>query len=178
MKLWTISGIPPVITAVSALASAEAAIGVVSGHSQNQPNLTASAHYNSLALDRQVEQQGYAFMKDIYQHNLDPIMSTWGSHQEDFEWLEKRIIYGLFLSDHRILSKVETELVVLSGMMCQGLRDPAHWHLRGLRRLGVSMEDAKSVVASIRAVAEWCGRGTQGWVQVEDVEAEVGSQEP
>ena len=36
-------------------------------------------------------------------------------------WLSTEITYGLYLSDHSILDAVDTELVVLGGIMMQNL---------------------------------------------------------
>lgn len=74
--------------------------------------------------------------------------------------------HGLFLSDHTVLSPVETELVNLSAIMCQGLRGPIIWHQRGLRRLGVSAEDVGGVQRVVESVAVWVGRDTKGWPTV------------
>jgi hypothetical protein len=60
-------------------------------------------------------------------------------------WLSIEITYGLYLSDHSILSGVETELVVLSGIMIQNLPRETGWHLRGTRRIGVSHEDVETI---------------------------------
>lgn len=124
-------------------------------------------------IDEATEQRGTAFLQQLYRQNLEPIFSTWGSHRADFEWLEKTVIYGLFLSDHTVLSPVETELVVLSAIMCQGLRGPTVWHLRGLRRLGVSAKDVEGVQRVVELTAVWAGRDTKGWPTVKDVEADV-----
>lgn len=59
------------------------------------------------------------------------------------DWLSFEITYGLYLSDHTIINDVETETVVLSGIMIQNLRSETHWHLRGIRRVGVSQEDVE-----------------------------------
>lgn len=61
------------------------------------------------------------------------------------DWLSKNITYGLYLSDHSILNDVETELVVLSGIMIQNLPRETGWHLRGTRRIGVSKEDVETI---------------------------------
>lgn len=118
--------------------------------------------------------RGTCFIQTLYAHNLAPIFSTWGSHRPDFEYLEKDIIYGLFLSDHSILSAIEAELVILTAIMCQGLRAPTIWHLRGLRRLGVSAADVESVERSIEHIAKWAGRETEGWPRVDDVVLDAG----
>ncbi|KAF2401605.1 hypothetical protein EJ06DRAFT_352207 [Trichodelitschia bisporula] len=123
MKLWTIIGIPPVISAVPHLARVSPS-----------PSETAESMYTPLTLDA-VESRGRGFMQTLYQHNLAQSTGTWGVHEPDFLWLEERVIYGLFLADHSLLGQVETSVVVLAAMMCSGLLAPAEWHVRGMRRL-------------------------------------------
>jgi hypothetical protein len=60
-------------------------------------------------------------------------------------WLSIEITYGLYLSDHSILDEVDTELVVLSGIMIQNLKRETGWHLRGTRRIGVGYEDVETI---------------------------------
>ena len=140
---------------------------------------------NHLQLDADLSRRGEAFMLSIYRHNLDPILSRFGSHRPAFEWLQKSIIYGLFLSDHTelsdsaVLNAIETELITLSAIMCRQSegegsgRSPAMWHMRGSRRIGVGKSDLTRVVECVELVAEWAEKNTSGWVQVEDVESEV-----
>lgn len=64
---------------------------------------------------------------------------------KDFLWLSEEITYGLYLSDHSILGPVETEIVVLSGIMMQNLPRETGWHLRGTRRIGVRFEDVEKL---------------------------------
>ena len=170
MKSWILVGILPVLSAISVLASAEEALNIP------KPDMGAqgsASHYAQLDLSQDIEERGYGYMKVLYRHNLDPIMSTWGLHQYDFEWLEKRVIYGLFLADHSILNTIETELVVVSAIMAQGVRAPSLWHVRGLRRLGVGFHAVERVCEVIRACGEWCGKDTKDWVRAHEVEAEV-----
>ena len=61
------------------------------------------------------------------------------------EFITEEITYGFYLSDMSILGPVETEMVVLSGIMIQNLPLETAWHLRGTRRIGVSMEDTELV---------------------------------
>ena len=170
MKLWTLVGIPPVISAVSVLASAEEVLDIPKPETDVQ---RSESHYAPLDLSRKIEERGYDFMKVLYRHNLEAIMSTWGSYQHDFEWLQKRVIYGLFLADHSILNTVETELVIMSAIMAQGLRAPSFWHVRGLRRLGIGLDVVERVCEVIRTCGEWCGKDTKDWVRAHEVEAEV-----
>lgn len=60
-------------------------------------------------------------------------------------WISSEITYGLYLSDHTILGPIDTEIVVLSGIMIQNLRTETGWHLRGIRRVGVSLEDVEKI---------------------------------
>jgi uncharacterized alpha-E superfamily protein len=66
------------------------------------------------------------------------------------DWISKNISYGLYLSDHSIIDDVETELVVLSGIMIQNLPRETGWHLRGTRRIGVSVEDVETIQQCVR----------------------------
>lgn len=132
-----------------------------------------------------LSQRGETFMNSLYKHNLDPILSKFGSHRPAFEWLQKSIIYGLFLSDHTelsdraVLNAVETELITLSAIMCRQSegegsgRSPTMWHMRGSRRIGIEREDLEKVLRCVEMVAEWARKDTAGWVQVEDVEGEI-----
>lgn len=61
------------------------------------------------------------------------------------DWISKNISYGLYLSDHSIINDVETELIVLGGIMIQNLPRETGWHLRGTRRIGVSKEDVETI---------------------------------
>ena len=60
-------------------------------------------------------------------------------------WISRNITYGLYLSDHTILDDIETELVVLAGIMIQNLHHETAWHLRGSRRVGMGAEDVEAV---------------------------------
>lgn len=117
--------------------------------------------------------KGTAFMQRLYKDNLSGIWPTLGANAPLVEWIDGAIVYGLFLADHQILSDVEAELVCLICIMCQGLRAPTMWHLRGTRRLGVSEEDVEAVQSAVEILASWAGRNTEGWARVGDVRDEV-----
>ena len=124
-------------------------------------------------LDDAATQRGTAFLQALYKDNLAPIFSTFGSHAPYMEWLERSVIYGLFLSDHRVLTPVEAELTILTSIMCQGIRAPTIWHLRGLRRLGVSEEDVDRVQDAVKTIARWAGKEVDGWATAQDVRHQV-----
>jgi hypothetical protein len=88
-------------------------------------------------------------------------------------WISNEITYGLYLSDHSILDGLSTELVVLSGIMIQNLALQTGWHLRGMRRLGVSMEDVELVQQCIELVAAFAGVRLDKVPRVKDIEHEV-----
>ncbi|KAI9774522.1 MAG: hypothetical protein M1840_002769 [Geoglossum simile] len=162
LKEWTLVGIPLVVGALAALARVEKAEDTDVGFDGNDD------------LDRgRVHQRGVAFLQRLYQQNLEPILETWGSHSEHFQWVEEDIIYGLFLADFSVLDSIETQLVVLPAIMCQGLRGATQWHLRGTRRLGVSMEDVEGLQLCVETIARWAGKDTEGWARVRDIEADV-----
>lgn len=73
----------------------------------------------------------------------DPVSLTMGLSV--VAWISKKIKYGLYLSDHSILDAIETEIVILTGIILQNLPREARWHLRGLGRVGVGMEDVEIV---------------------------------
>jgi len=117
-------------------------------------------------------ERGTAWLQKLYQGNIDPIFRKFDAHK-DFAWITSEISYGLYLSDHTILDGIDTEMVVLAGIMIQNLRHETHWHLRGTRRLGVSMEDVEVVHQCIELVARFTGSPLNRVPHVADVEHEV-----
>jgi hypothetical protein len=88
-------------------------------------------------------------------------------------WLSTHITYGLYLSDHTILGPVDTELVVLAGIMIQNLPLETGWHLRGIRRVGVSMDDVEILQQCIELVAHFARVSLHKVPRVADIEHEV-----
>ncbi|KAB2571635.1 hypothetical protein DBV05_g9711, partial [Lasiodiplodia theobromae] len=130
------------------------------------PQTTLSPRYSSnpsdptlsLAPGTPTTTRGAAHLHRLYQHHLPPILRTWASHEADFRWLEESVIYGLFLSDHSVLSDVETSLVTASAILAgSGLKAPTLWHLRGLRRLGLERGEVEAVVRVVGECAVWAG---------------------
>ncbi|EME44687.1 hypothetical protein DOTSEDRAFT_173003 [Dothistroma septosporum NZE10] len=116
--------------------------------------------------------RGMDWLSQIYRQNHTATANTLACHK-DFDWLSREITYGLYLSDHTILGPVETELVVLSGIMTQNLPRETGWHLRGTRRIGVSMEDVETIQQQIEKVAKFCGLTLNKVPRVNDIEHEV-----
>ena len=115
-------------------------------------------------------------------------MSSWGQHRADFEHMETSVLYGQFLSEHSDLNAIESETVVLSSILCTGLRSPGMWHLRGLGRLlgargkgdDAVLKDLESVRKAVVECVRCCGdemiRRTrlEEWPTVRDVVNELG----
>ncbi|OAX84705.1 hypothetical protein ACJ72_00926 [Emergomyces africanus] len=165
MKEWTLVGIPSVLMAVSSLASVEKFVSA--------ENTKLEPRRVNIDMDNSITERGTKFIQLLYKQNLEPIFDTWGSYKEEFAWLEKSVIYGLFLADQTVLSELETLLVTLPSIMCQGWPGPALWHLRGLRRLGRSLEDVERVQQAVEAVAVWSGKSIEGWPRVTDIKDEI-----
>ncbi|KAF3036270.1 hypothetical protein E8E12_000277 [Didymella heteroderae] len=116
--------------------------------------------------------RGFDWQNRLYQQNQSAIDNVLAS-QRDFDWTSKQITYGLYLSDHSILNDVETEITVLSGIMIQNLPRETGWHLRGTRRIGVSMGDVETLQRCIELVARFCGLRLHRVPRVADIEHEV-----
>lgn len=103
-------------------------------------------------------------------------MSSWGRHRADFEHMETSVLYGQFLSDHSVLSAIESETVVLTSILCTGFRNPGLWHLRGLGRLlgargqgnDAVLEDMERVREAIVLCVRWCGSEMIGRTKLEE----------
>lgn len=136
-----------------------------------------------------MQSRGQRTITSIYGPLLPEIFKGFGSHKEDIVHMEIAHVYGLYLSDHSVLSALESEVVVLSAILCTGLRSPGLWHLRGLGRLlGARGEDAtnevkdvlRGVKMAIMCVVEWCGDRMEErvrlseWPNVGDVTRELG----
>ncbi|OCL05619.1 hypothetical protein AOQ84DRAFT_432968 [Glonium stellatum] len=117
-------------------------------------------------------ERGTAWLHRIYSHNIGPIDEKFQAHK-DFGWISRNITYGLYLSDHTILNDIETELVVLAGIMIQNLHHETAWHLRGSRRVGMSSEDVEAVQQCIEVVAKFANINLDKIPHVADIEHEV-----
>ena len=62
------------------------------------------------------------------------------------------------MADHQILDLIESELVIFPAIMCQNLRGPALWHLRGCVRAGISPDDTELIQQAAEMIATFAGR--------------------
>jgi len=92
----------------------------------------------------ETHKRGRDWLDTIYKENQASTDAAFAAHR-DIDFINYNITYGFYLSDMTILGPVETELVVLSGIMIQNLGRLTGWHLRGIRRVGVSKEDVELV---------------------------------
>jgi len=122
--------------------------------------------------DEANRQRGQDWLGTLYTRDASQTLGLFDDHR-DFQWITERITYGLYLSDRQVLDDVETEMVVLPGIMIQNLRTETHWHIRGTRRLGVSAHDVKLVWDSVQSIAEYLGLRLNRVPTVEQVEGDV-----
>lgn len=116
--------------------------------------------------------RGEKWLNTIYKSNLSTATDQFAAHK-DFDFISREITYGFYLSDHSILGPWETELVTLAGIMIQNLPLETAWHLRGTRRVGVSMEDVELVQQCVELVAKFGGARLHRVPRVADIEHEV-----
>lgn len=117
-------------------------------------------------------ERGVGWMQKIYQRNIDDTLALFDAHR-DFRWISTEITYGLYLSDRGVLDDVDTEVLVLVGIMVQNLGLETHWHIRGMRRLGVPKEDVESLFRSVKKMAEFMDVKVDRLPTVEEVEKDV-----
>jgi len=122
--------------------------------------------------DEENHYRGMAWLERLYSHNLTGLFALFKRHR-DFGFWVANIAYGLHLSDRQILDDVDTELVVLPAVMGQNLPRETYWHIRGIRRLGISKRDVEMVCECVRLVARFCGVELDRIPAVETVEDEL-----
>lgn len=116
--------------------------------------------------------RGMNWLQRIYAQNVTSLFEMFKNHR-DFWFYITEICYGLHLSDRQILDDLETEMVVLPAVMGQNLPRETFWHMRGMRRLGVSKEDVEMVCDCVKDIARFCGRELDRIYPVESVEGQL-----
>lgn len=116
--------------------------------------------------------RGAAWMRKLYSRDTSGTLDLFASHR-DFLWLSEEITYGLFLSDRQVLDDVDTQLVVLPGIMSQNLPNETHWHIRGTRRLGLPKEEVQVIWDCVQLVAHFFDVKLNKVPTVEQVEYDV-----
>ncbi|KAF1950157.1 hypothetical protein CC80DRAFT_496985 [Byssothecium circinans] len=117
-------------------------------------------------------ERGMGWLQKIYTGNMETTLNMFAAHK-DFQWISTEITYGLYLSDRQVLDDLDTEIVVLVGIMIQNLPLETHWHIRGARRIGMSIEDVKAVMECVRKVGEFMGTKLDRIPSAEEVESDV-----
>ncbi|KAH8598285.1 hypothetical protein B0O99DRAFT_58431 [Bisporella sp. PMI_857] len=124
------------------------------------------------SLNPETHKRGKDWLETIYKDSINQIDATLAAHR-DIKLINYDITYGFYLSDMSILDPVETELVVLTGIMIQNMGRLTAWHLRGMRRVGVSKEDTETVHQCIEMVAKFGGIALDKVPRVEAIEHEI-----
>ena len=109
--MTTLVGAPRVLGALIPLAKAEADMQQSTPASLAELS-TRSARYDLDTMNMlQINERGTHTINTIYGPLLPKIFSAFGSHRGDAEVMEVALIYGLYLSEHTLLSPIETEVV-------------------------------------------------------------------
>ncbi len=116
--------------------------------------------------------RGQAWFDKLYARNAADTTSLFDAHR-DFMWVSREITYGLYLSDRQVLDDLETQLVVLPGLMMQNLGMESHWHIRGTRRLGVDKARVEVLVECVGIMAGVFGVRLDRVPSVAEVEYDV-----
>lgn len=122
--------------------------------------------------DQANHDRGTAWMQKLYSRNTGGTLNLFNAHK-DFKWLSEEITYGLYLSDRQILDDVDTQLIVLPGIMSQNLPNETHWHIRGTRRLGLPKEEVQVIWDCVQLVAQFFEVKLNKVPTVEQVEYDV-----
>lgn len=148
------------------------AILAISKHEREEDRDYSIATREGWQCDQANLDRGLDWFRKVYTRNAGDTIDLFAHHQ-DFAWVSKHITYGMYLSDRQILDDLDTELVVLAGIMSQNLPTETLWHIRGTRRIGVSKEDTEVVWDTIKLIAKHFGVELSRVPTVDDVEPEV-----
>ncbi|KAL3476686.1 hypothetical protein BJX99DRAFT_227535 [Aspergillus californicus] len=117
-------------------------------------------------------QRAMGWYDKLYARNANSTLGLFDAHK-DFAWISTEITYGLYLSDRAVLDDLDTQLVVLPGIMIQNLALETHWHIRGTRRLGQTKERVQAIWECVNLVAEFHGVKLDKVPGVEEVEYDI-----
>ncbi|PQK13538.1 hypothetical protein BB8028_0004g04690 [Beauveria bassiana] len=156
VKLVVISGVPK---------SFEAILGLASTIEDEDNDKTFS---RSGWTPETIAVRGEDMNNRIYQGDADPVLRLLQPHQ-DFIFVLKDIVYGLFLSEDSSLSNLEAEIVLLSSLIIQNVPKEAIGHMKGLLRLGMKKEVLGSLVSAVGKVAEYMGMPVPTLPSVDDI---------
>ncbi|PKS06158.1 hypothetical protein jhhlp_007475 [Lomentospora prolificans] len=117
-------------------------------------------------------ERGMGWLRKIYTRDTDDTLDIFNAHK-DFGWITRNITYGLYLSDRQVLDDLGTEITVLASIMIQNLRKETHWHIRGIRRIGVSSKDVQMLWDCVQRVAEFLGLKLDRVPTLAEVESDV-----
>ncbi|RVX74462.1 hypothetical protein B0A52_01588 [Exophiala mesophila] len=199
LKQITLIGAPQTLGALIPLAKRQMAEkGQTPQEDESRPELKPE-NLTTQSLT-ELQTRGISTITSIYGTLWRGIFNTFGDYRGEMGAHELSVVYGLYLSDFRHLTALETELVVYTSIQCQGHRGPSLWHVRGLGRvLGARGSDdadptvrrvkdvLRAVKVAVMQVVEFVGPemvqrskldggkdGLQGWPNVGDVVRELG----
>ncbi|KAK4187502.1 hypothetical protein QBC35DRAFT_384671, partial [Podospora australis] len=159
VKCIIINGIPVVIEAITSISDIE--------QDEDRDDSCSRNFAEDWNVGPETAERAAKVLKVLYKSEKGGHVKTLQSHLDIRKpihellrkaWISRNVSYGLLLSDHRILSMQETELVVLPAIMTQNLRAPTYWHLRACLRVGMHPDEVEAIHKVIEAVAAHGGK--------------------
>lgn len=136
-------------------------------------NMTLTSGREEETMSPETRARGRELCHAIYgEDRFEDIMASWGSMRKDITWAADNIIYGMFLSDEKVLNRQETTIMSYSSMACMGLLGTSRRHLVGLRKNGASDDECNAVISCTKIIADWAGVETDNWITVNDLTIE------
>lgn len=161
VKSISIVGVPKPIESILAIAKVE--------RPEDRDYATTRENWQA---DRANHERAMGWYDKIYARNAGDTLGLFDAHR-DFTWISTEITYGFYLSDRQVLDDLDTQLVVLPGIMIQNLKLETHWHIRGTRRLGVSGEKVQAIWEGVKLVAAFFEMKLDRVPTVQEVEYDV-----
>lgn len=149
LKTGIIYGIPRVINAYRAL------IKVLPSPESNE----TSSIRNHIAAPAETDDRGEAYMRNIFQADLDPFLENMDKYWPDLRTLVVTYIYGYYQSDTSILDAITTSQLNIATLVPMDVPSEVGWHMRGVIRNGGSEEQLKMAWDIATAICDICEIG-------------------
>lgn len=146
MKTGIIYGIPRVINAFRAL---------IKALPSPESNETSSIR-NHISVPAETDERGEAYMRNVFQADLDPFLGTMDKYWPDLRTLVVTYIYGYYQSDTSILDAITTSQLNISTLVPMDVAAEVAWHMRGTIRNGGTEKQLKAAYDIALTVCDIC----------------------
>lgn len=111
------------------------------------------AHIHSPA---ETNARGLAYMHNVFQADLDPMLSLLETYWPDLKTLIVTYIYGYYQSDVTIIDAVTTSQLNIATLVPMDVTSEVGWHMRGLIRNGGTIEQLRWTYDITREICDIC----------------------